>query len=283
MENKVSIIESKFSLPDKEYSKTYFIEIRQAVKSKQELNENTINIEVDKNFIKKDDFGYLFSIEVQKRTQSDTNGFRGMEDFLSKLQQKIIVYTDETGEIKSIVNHDEIKELWVDSQKEFLNIYRNVKDIKNITKRINELLDSREDFLNLFEQSEIGTLLFPKIYFPDLRVHKQIFHQKFYRDFFGPFSLPLLIKTELLEENNKKKHTRVFNEGIIDEQKFQEDAIKLFFRRLYTTYNLIVDFDIIYSELYDLNEKNVIDSVFQIFEVKVGEVYSFNQIVTVKS
>ncbi len=283
MQNNFPQLEKKISLPTEKYSKIYTLEIKQTVTSMNEVSNNTITLDVEKNFIKKDDFGYLFSVIVKKRTQTNTDGLRNMENFLSRLQHKTILRTDETGNIKSIANHEEIKELWNDSQNDFFKKFKRVDDIDNIIKRLNKLFDVKEDFLSLFKQSEIGTLLFPPIYFSEIETNLKIAQQKFYKDFFGPYLLPFRLQTELHHLSNKKTPIRFTRFGNIDQKFFNEDEIKLYFRRLYQTYNLSVNFETTYVEIYDLNNSYGIDNAFQLFGVKVGECYSFDQIVTVKS
>ena len=90
------------------------------------------------------------------------------------------------------------------------------------------------------------------------------------------------METSLVESKDVGT-TRIGRVGEIDKSLLEEDQIKLYYRKLHSTYNLIVDIESIYTEIYDLDISNIIDNGFQLFGVKVGEIYSFDQITTVKS
>lgn len=282
MSNKSKILENTFALPKEKYSKKYAIEVRQRVVSKGYESNNVTTFEVEKKFIKKDDFGFLFSIVVLDRKQSNIEGLRGMEDYLSKIQDEITLYTDEKGNIKTIVNYKEVFGKWMNCKSKFLKKYKHVDDIKGIAQRITTTFDVKEEFLNLFRQSEIGTLLFPPIYIPELKQNKTAVQHKFYRDFFGPYLLPFRLEINAIKPK-KGIETTIGRVGEIDKHFLEEDKIKLYYRKLHSTYNLIVDIESAYTEIFNVDNSNIIDNAFQLFGVKLGSFYSFDKITTIKS
>ncbi|WP_299883874.1 hypothetical protein [uncultured Lacinutrix sp.] len=272
--------------PQLVYSKSYEIEITQKIISESDVNENITSYNVKKSLIKKDAFGFLYSLDITKRKQSNQEGLRGMEYYLSLFQKKIILYVDELGQFKSIVNLKEIEEQWITSRSDFKKRFKKTPNISEIIERLNLLFSDMESFIKVFNQSELVSLLFPPVYTEFLTTESYLIQQKNYEDFFGAISLPLLIKTEIIKLPTKdNKALKMSRQGHINKSLFKEDEIKQFFRNHYQKYNLIVDFDINYIELLDLDSKYVIDYAMQIFSVKIGGVYLFEQfskVITVK-
>lgn len=271
---------------DVRYSKKYEIEIVQKTVSESDISENTTSFVVEKTLIKTDHIGFLYTLKITERKQSNYEELRAMEDYLSFLQKEIILYTDKLGHLKSIVNLREIEEEWTLCRSEFRKKFKKTPNIDEIVERLNLLFKDMESFTLLFSQSELASLLFPPIYTELLTAKSHLLQQKNFDDFFGAYTLPLLLKTEVIKLPTKDNQAlKISREGTINNHLLKEDEIKQFFRDLYQSYSLIVDLNINYIELFDLDINNTIDYSMQIFSVKVGSIYSFEQfskVVTIK-
>ncbi|AXT60390.1 hypothetical protein D1816_08520 [Aquimarina sp. AD10] len=256
----------------------YDIETSTSVKSLEEIRENTLNSKVSKRFIDKNDFGYLYEVNILKKSQSNNQGFNEMEEYLSRLQKNLLIYTNDTGSITSIPNIGEIRELWEDCKFEFKKEFKNIHDIHNIVERMDNIMKSKRGFLEVFLQSEIGTLLFPGFYSRTLQNDKALLQRKFFQNFFGAYTLPILLETQIIMPDNiKNKLIKVVRTGSIEWQFFEEEEVKSFFREILEDYPYINRFDAFYSELYDINNKHQITNALQLLYVKVGDIYSIDR------
>lgn len=256
----------------------YDIETYSSVTSLEEVRENTLNSKVSKRFIYKNDFGYLYEVNILERKNPDNQGFNEMEGYLSRLQKKLLIYTNDMGSITSIPNIGEIRELWEDSKFEFKKKFKNIHDIHNIVKRMDNILKSKRGFLEVFSQSEIGTLLFPGFYSKTLQKDKALLQRKFFQNFFGAYTLPILLETQIIKPDHiKNEAIKLIRTGSIEWQFFEEEEVKSFFREILKDYPYINRFDAFYSELYDLNNEHHITNALQLLYIKVGDVYSIDK------
>jgi len=272
------VVEKEILLGLNKETITYNIETYTTVTSLEEVKDNIMTAKVTKRFIDKDEVGYLYEVNLIERNQPDNGGFNNMENYLSKLQKKLLIYTNDIGSIISISNMESIKGFWYNRRQEFVKLFNHIHEIEDITKRVDELVESEESFMNVFAQSEIGTLLFPAVFTEMLQKDQAIIQRKFFQNFFGAYSLPLLLETQLVYPDNPEiTATKIARTGSIEWQFFEEDGIKSFFRETFKDYPYINNFDAFYSELYDLDIKCDISNALQLLYVKVGDIYSFDQ------
>lgn len=263
------------------YNKTYNIEIRQSTISNGEKSDCATISTVSKTFIEKNEQGLLYKIIVKNRTQSNKESLRGVENFLSGLLLKVVlVYTDEVGYIKSIANHEEIKEKWVLNRSDFLKRFASIDNLQQMADRMDDLVNSPTDLLDIFKQSDIGTLMFPPVFSESLTRDTKLIQRKFFYNFFGAYALPLLIETKLIANNVENSSAiKVTRLGKLDRTLFWEDEVKEMFREIYDIFPLNVNLTTSYVELFEFNMDATIDAALQIFSTSVGEIYKFDQVI----
>ncbi|WP_299251380.1 hypothetical protein [uncultured Aquimarina sp.] len=257
----------------------YDVETYTSVQTLEETRENTVESTISKRFIEKNKFGNLYVVNFLQRNQSYNEGISKVEDYLMRFQKKLLIYTNDIGSIISIPNIREIRELWDDSKIEFRKRFKNIHGLQNIIERIDYLFISEKGFLQVFAQSEIGTLLFPGIYSDKLQEDKALIQHKFFQNFLGPYPLPILLETKIIDSSDNKN--KIARTGSIQWQFFEEDKIKSFFREILKDYPYINEFDAFYSELYDLDSEYCMTNALQLLYVKVGNVYSVDSKTTI--
>lgn len=267
-----------------DYVKAYNIETTQKITSEGKESTCVVKMNVTKTFIEKNELGLLYKIVVSDRVQSNKESLRGVENFLAPLQNVLMIYTDEMGYVKSIANLEKVKEKWIDKRGTFINRFRHINDLEEMTNRLDELMNNKDGFTNIFKQSDIGTLLFPPVYTEELSEETKVLQWKYFYNFFGTYALPLYIETELIENKEENSTvTKVARIGMLDPEHFEEDEVKAMFREGYNTDDLNDDVGVNYAELYDLNRDSTIDKALQIFFVAVGNKYIFDQMTKVKT
>ncbi len=272
----------KITIGKNEETTFYEVETYISVQTLEEIRENTIKSKVSKRFIETNTFGNLYEVNLIQRNQSYTEGISAVEDYLMKLQKKLLIYTNDRGTIVSIPNVREIEELWNDSKAEFRKTFKKFQDIENIIKGMDDVFKSKNGFLNIFAQSEIGALLFPGIYFNELQKDKALIQRKFFQNFFGQYPLPILLETQIIDSDTiDSKITKIARTGSIEWQFFEEDNIKSFFREIIKDYSYINKFDAFYSELYDLDSECNMVNALQFLYVKVDDIYSVDSKTTI--
>ncbi|SEM11050.1 hypothetical protein SAMN04487910_4129 [Aquimarina amphilecti] len=276
--NLVKNKKQKFSLPINTNSFKYRIETKQTINSMGANKENIIAYEVSKRFLKRDEFGYLFEVLVNTRERKTTDCNQEMDDYLSKLQEKIILYTNEIGQIISIVNFGEIVEIWEDIKRNFRKTFKKTKDIDQIMEKMSLIMSKQDNFLTLYIKSEISSLLFPPIYIDELELLTTGTLQfKVIPYLFGVFSAPLNMLTKYLKDQSKNSERIIGRSGFIKESLFERIAIQQMYREIYSSPSMNASINCDCSEMFYINQENNINSSYQVLNVSIGEVYSFNQ------
>jgi len=264
-----------------ESSLLYKIETKQTITFIEETTEDTISLEVSKRFIKKDNIGYLHEILVEKREQNNIKGTRELGCFLEKLNEKIILYTNSIGQIISIANFGEINEIWTDIKNDFKKKFKSDNDIEKMIERMEIIMSNQKNFLPLFRQTEIATLLFPPIFIKDLvnsNDQNQYFQHKIFPFFYGKYSLPIKLITSLNSQKKIQDSTlSISRVGIINEDIFDEKAVKTMFRNYYKNPTIIADITCKYGEMFYLNNENIIQRGTQLLNTAVGDMFQFGQ------
>lgn len=260
----------------------YHIETTTLLVSNNNQTTNTIKADVTKTCVKKDNYGVLFSLEIKNRKQSNLEGNSALENELAWLQQKLILYCNNKGEITTVVNREQIKEDWYFYRKNIKQDYKKTVDnIDLILDGTEALLGDEKAFIDLITKSKIGTLLFPPIYNQELSVKTPLRQQKTFSQFFDDYELPLSLKTTLLDHKEAINH-QIIRSGSINTNTFQSANVKRFFRKLYNAQDLIVDIDAAYLETYDLGIFNNVYSATQMIGVEIKDLYRYRQVSKLK-
>ncbi|WP_299440431.1 hypothetical protein [uncultured Aquimarina sp.] len=268
----------------KEYSVAYEIDTFRYIKSTEEPIENRIRCKVKKSFIRKDSIGYLFSVEVLNRTQSNKEDILDIEDQLTNLQKKLILYTDEHGDIISIVNRGEISEEWDDNKNTFKKTYKDsLENVDGFIEGVDAIINDHIEFLNLVKKSEVATLLFPPIYKQNLLSQESVKQQKVIYDFFDTTALPFRMNTKVVAINEETQGYQVIRSGGIDTPKFDEESASSLISNLFDVhkYNIKIESD--YLEALDLNNDDIIEEATMLLNVEVPGIYSYRQISKLKT
>lgn len=234
---------------------------------------------VQKEFIKRDQNGLMFSVKILDKKQSGQEDILEFEEALEFLEKEIILYTNSNGEIQSILNKPIIKEAWEDKipgiKKRFK---KEVPNIHELLEGINELLENEIDFLRFIKKSDIYSLLFPPVFDIGLLNKKSVAQQKIFPDFFEHCAIPIELESRIEALNVLTKGLQVIRKGKLDTHFFDEDAAAAFLFNSYGVHKSNLNFDATYLEYYDLDNENNIDKVNGIFSVEVPNVFSYRQI-----
>ncbi len=259
-------------------SRHYQMEISTLLVSNEDQVTNEITADVTKTLLKKDDGGAFFSVEVKNRKQPYLEGNALIENELTKLQEKLVVYCTNQGVITSIVNRGQIKEDWHFQKKRIKKAYKGeIEDIDLILEGTDLLLDDRAALLRLISESEIMTLLFPPIYNQELLERKTLDHDKVFSQFFDEYDLPLTIKTTLLD-HKEAVNNQIIRSGSLNNYEFELAEVKRFFRRLYNAQDLAIDIDVAYVETFDLDIDDNVYAGTQMMGVEIDQLYRYRKI-----
>ena len=128
MKNQILTKKRPITLDNSTTPINYHIETSTLLVSNEDQIVNTITADISKTFIQKDSFGTLFSLEVKNRKQSNLDGNASLENELAWLQQELILYCNDKGEIINIVNREHIKEEWFSRKKEIKKSHKYIID-----------------------------------------------------------------------------------------------------------------------------------------------------------
>lgn len=260
-------------------TKEYFVDTVQHIHVNEHLTENRISTGVKKEYVKKDDFGHLIELQVTSREQSNKKGMLGIEDRLSVLFQKLILYLNDQGKIKSVVNLREIKQDWYDEKKSFRKDFKHeIEKIDDFLDALDLTLDDQQDFIQIIEKSDIATLLLPPIYSQELSIKESLKHSKLYNNFFGNKSIPITINTSIIAQNEITNGYQICRSGEIDYVHIDLNGIKNFFRKNYNNQSLPVALDVAYLETLDLDEYHTVDTATLMVGIEIKDLYQFRQI-----
>lgn len=273
------LLNEDLSIDTKERSHTYAIDTDTYIKSTEAPIKNKITSTVKKTFIKKDQIGHLFSIEVLKRTQSNKEDILYLEDELAIIQQKLVLYTNEKGEIISIVNRGEIAEAWYDQRKTLQKIFENeIEDIHIILEGIHQIIHDADEFLKLVKKSEIITLLFPPIYQQHITSEVSISQKKVFTDFFDTTDLPFKVDTKIIAIHEVTKGYQIVRSGNLDTQLFDKEQVATLLGNLFKVHPYNINIDANYFEAHDLKENRDAEEGIFFLTIEVPEIYSYRQI-----
>ncbi|WP_346883763.1 hypothetical protein [uncultured Algibacter sp.] len=275
----MSIPVSNIGLNQKTRVQEYFVDTIQHIHVNEHLTENRISTKVKKEYIEKDDFGHLLRFDITYREQTNLNGMLAVEDWLSVLFKKLILYLDDQGKIKSIVNLKEIKQDWYEQKDAFKKEFKfEINKINPFLEALDITLDNQKDFIQIIEKSDIATLLLPPIYNQELLLEKPVIEQKNYDNFFGNNDVPLNIDTSLLAYNEVTNGHQIFRTGEIDYVYVDLNGIKDFFRKNYNNQSLPAKLDVAYLEAIDLDQYHDVDIATLMMGIEIKNLYQFRQI-----
>ncbi|GAA0719151.1 hypothetical protein GCM10009430_17880 [Aquimarina litoralis] len=273
------LLHEDLSIDTKERSNTYSITTSVFIKSSEEPIENNIKSTVRKTFIQKDQIGHLFSVEVLERIQSNKEGIFSLEDKLNIIQHKLVLYTDQKGEIISIVNRGEIAEAWYDQQKILQKTFENdIEDIHVILEGIHQIIHDENEFLSLVKKSDIITLLFPPIYQQHITSEVSISQRKIFADFFDTTDLPFKVDTKVIAIHEVTKGYQIVRSGSLDTQLFDNEMATSLLGNLFKVHPYNINIDANYFEAQDLKENGDIEEGIFFLNIEVPEIYSYRQI-----
>ncbi|GAA3509792.1 hypothetical protein GCM10022393_23340 [Aquimarina addita] len=271
-------------IPTNEDSIIYNIDTFRYIKSPEEPVENRIQLKIKKTYIKKDQMGFLFSVEVLEREQSNKEGVFGIEDQLNQLQNKLILYTDVHGEITSIINCGQISEQWYDQKASFKKAYKDELDtIDDFIVGVDAMINDHFEFLNLVKKSEVATLLFPPIYDHNLVTTASVDQQRVWYDFFDTTALPFKINTKITAINQNTNGYQLARAGSLDTARFDENKATALMSTLFDVHKYNIKIDLNSFEAYDLNKDHTIAAATLLMNVEIPGVYSYRQISKLKA
>jgi len=278
MEAPVLEIEDLF-LNQKIRVQDYYVDTIQHIHVNEHLTENRISTYVKKKYISKDDFGHLISLNTTSRKQSNIDGMLAVENKLSVLFEKVKLYLDDHGKIKSIVNLKEIRQDWYDQKRDFKKEFKyDIDKIDDFLDALDLTLENQKDCIQIIEKSDIATLLLPPIYNQEVFYEQVLTHKKVYDNFFGNNDVPISIETHLIAKNEIANGYQINRSGDIDYTSVNLNDIKSFFRKNYNNQSLNVKLDVAYMEAIDLDKNNDIDTATLMMGIEIKDLYQFRQI-----
>lgn len=274
--NSISILEKRDTI-------IYNFDSYRYIKSTEEPVENRIQSKVKKTLVKKHKTGYIFSVEVSERKQSNKEDIYEIEDKLADLQKKLVLYTNKHGEIISIINRGEISEEWYIQKKILKKHFRDsYEDIDVIIDGIDAIIDNPEELLKLIKKSEVITLLFPPIYNYDLLQKNQIDQSHIIHDFFDTTALPFKIQTKIAAFNEITSGYQIIRSGDLDTGRFDNEQATDVISTLFNVHSYNIKIDSNCFEAYDLTENHTVDTATLLMNVEIPGIYSFRQISKLK-
>lgn len=267
-----------------EYAVLYEIDTYTYIKSPEDPVKNRIQTKLKKSFIRKDPIGYLFSIEILERTQSNKEDSMDIENQLAQLQKKLVLYTDDHGNIISIVNRGEIAEEWDDYKSAFKKTYKDIlENIDLFIEGVDVMINDQTAFLNLIKKSEVATLLFPPIYQHNLLVQNSIKQQKVLHDFFDTTAVPFRLDSKVIAINDETMGYQIVRSGELDIPRFDEESASALISNLFDVHKYNIKIDANYFETLDLSNDDIIEEATALMNVEIPGVYSYRQISKLKA
>jgi len=260
----------------------YFFGLVQVIETLGETTRNRIEAQLTKTYLRREENGHTYRVEVSNRSQTNTEGTLGVEDALSFLFRKVILQTNFKGEIIKVINRQQIREDWHGEDRKFRKRFKEI--IPNMDEFLiaaDDLIDDEKSFLDSVNKSEIFTLLFPPIYEQKLATEKAITQQKDFYNLFGNHALTIDIDT-VLKPFDDEGDMQVMRSGLLDKQRFNISGVKAYLRKLYETPNLSVKIDANYLEIFDLSHSCEVDTATQMLNVEVEHIYNLRQFAKLK-
>jgi len=257
----------------------------QVIKTRKDTIQNRIEARLRKAFVRKEAGRYLYNIQVENRTQSNVEGKLGIENALSFLLKRLVLFTNAKGEIVEIINQQQIKETWYRKRENFIRQFNPITpNLDGLLAGIDAFLDDQESFRELVEKSEIYTLLFPPVYQQKLAEKKIIKQEKDFYDFFDEHALTLKVNTVLkgLSTETEAGTTQIVRSGTLDQSRFETSEVKEQLRTLYETPNLSVEINADYLEGFDLDSLNNVYAGTQLLNIEIKHIYNLRQYSKIK-
>lgn len=271
------------SLTEKTDTIFYDFGMAQHTISPEETTTNQITASIEKTFIKRDLQGFLYSIKVSDRSQSNMDDLLGLEHLLAFLQKKIILYTNIHGEIISIVNRTQIIEDWYDQAKIIKKEYNElIPKMDEFIAGIKVLLEDDKRFVSFIKKSEVFSLLFPPIYSQGLMQKVSIKQNKKFDNFFDTTTLPITLDTTVTGINSLTNGTQLMRSGKLDTYRFDKELASELFTKAYGVHESALNFDISYLETFDFDKECQVDKANILLGVKVNDLYTLKQVSKLK-
>ncbi|MDH7448221.1 hypothetical protein [Aquimarina sp. 2201CG14-23] len=275
----VTLQQQSLSLSESIDTITYDFGMVQQIISPEETTKNKITATIEKTFVKKDHLGYLYNIKINNRSQSNIDDMFGLEEALAFLYKNITLYTNDYGEIITILNRGQIAEEWYDLAKRIKKKFKHlIPDIKKFLLGIDTLIEDNESFVSMIKKSEIYSALFSPIYNQNIMEEITIEQQKDFDNFFDLEKLPLRIETTITGINKDTKGKQFMRSGAIDYARFDKESASELFIRSYGVHEYALNFNASYLEVLDLDQNNQVDKATIMLGVKVNDLYQLKQI-----
>ncbi len=250
-----------------------------SMKGKAKTIKDKYTATIEKQFLSKDSRGYLYNVEIRDQKHSNTDEVFKTEEVFAFLLQKLVLYTNNHGEISSIVNLNQIKEDWYDQAKSIKQNYKHfVPNIEETIDSLEFLIRNPIEYINFIKKSQIYSLLFPDYYDHNLEHKIEIEQQKVIERFFDTVALPLELKTKLSGFNTITNGFQLIRSGRLDKYHFDKEGASELFSDLYSIHESALNFEASYLETYDLNSNNTTDKANTMLGVKVNDVYQVKEV-----
>jgi len=250
----------------------------QVIKTRENTIQNRVEAKVKKTYLRTEDIGLLYRVEINDRTQTNIEGQLGVEKALSFLVRKLVLLINFKGEIIGVINGEQIKENWHRQMNNFKSNFKDsIPDLQEFLIAIDALIDDKQALLNLVNKSEVLTLLFPPVYEQKLFAKKIMDQQKDLYDFFENYALTLKLNTLLKNTYDEGGMTQIVRSGTLDKRRFKMDEVKKDLRAIYQIPNLSVKIKADYLEAIDLDYKNSVDASTQMLNVEIKHIYNLRQ------
>ncbi|GAD05024.1 hypothetical protein HQ45_07985 [Porphyromonas crevioricanis] len=258
---------------------TYRMEALQRVVLGGLPNENRVRSEIKKILTDTAKNRFVYRIEISGWEQSNMDGIRRAEASTVMLWDGVLIETDNTGAIIRIINQNEIAEKWYRMRPQ---VEKNLTFLENkaeVLASIDNLCIAPEELKTVFEESDMGTLLFPPMYNCLEKPGDSIEQHKSYHDFFGKVSLPIRIITTLKRWDILKDKVTIIREGQLDEPIFDHREMARHFKVLADDLSIKAGKPILrYVETFDLDGYRWITHSGLVFSVEIPNLFHYEKI-----
>lgn len=281
-------------LPSKRFapsdeSLTYAYQVDLSVKSRlgNQPDENRVCFQVEKHRIREvaHQWSNAYLLDVLERKATAQHPLRQLENDIMQLRSSLVLNLDAQGTPTGILNRGEIQQKWIQARPRLRRDFKHIRNIHGILAQMDALMDNKELLLSTFLQSDLSTILFPRIYGESLEAVEQRTESKVFSDFIGRCALPLLVRVTDYQKKGNYEETRhcLKRTGTLDKERYDQEGVHDFLAQLFggspqSDTHLSVE----YQELFDLDERRWITHAGQVLSVQVPGYFSYQQIMRVR-
>lgn len=242
-------------------------------------NENRVKSEIKKVLTDTAKDRFVYRIDILGREQNNVDEIRRAEALTAMLWDGVIIETDYTGAIIHIINQNEIAEKWHRVRPQVEKDLAFLENKADVLASIDDLCTTPEELRMAFEESDMGTLLFPPIYNRLEKPGDSIEQHRSYHDFFGKVSLPIRIITTLKRWDILKDKATIIREGQLDEPIFDHREMARHFKVLADDLSIKAEKPILrYVETFDLDGYRWITHSGLVFSVEIPSLFHYEKI-----